>query len=98
MTRTRYATLLKFKNLKNRTWPVGRPDQIFRIGKKGWWRGMVIHDDIAYVFASDGYRRKKTTAKMAIINLKTGEHNTKNLPFLDNVRWETIYQPNLYEE
>ena len=98
LTRTRYATILKIKNLANRSYPVAKADQVFRIGKKGWWRGMVIHDDVAYVFASDGYRRKKTTAKMATVNLKTGEKRSRKLPSIDGVHWETIYQPNIYEE
>jgi hypothetical protein len=98
LTRTRAATILKFKNLANKQFPVAKVDQVFRVGKKGWWRGMIIHDDIAYVFASDGYRRRKTTAKMATVNLKTGEKRTQKIPSLDNVHWETIYQPSIYEE
>jgi len=98
LTRTRFSTILKINNLANRSFPVGKADEVFKIGKKGWWRGMVIHDDIAYVFASDGYRRKKTTAKMATVNLRTGEKTSRKLPSIDGVSWETIYQPNIYEE
>ena len=97
LTRTRFATILRFNNLTERK-PPDKPDQVYRIGKKGWWRGMVIHDDVAYVFASDGYRRKKTTARMAMINLKTGEKSNRKLPSIDGVHWETIYQPNIWEK
>jgi len=98
LTRTRFATILKFKDLATRKFPVAKADEVFKLGKRAWWRGMVIHNDTAYVFASDGYRRKKTTARMATINLKTGERKIQKLPSVDNVYWETIYQPNLWEE
>jgi hypothetical protein len=98
LTRTRYATILKISNLANRKIPINKPDKTYRIGKKGWWRGMVIHDDTAYVFASDGYRRRKTTARMGIVDLKTEKNRKFKLPSIDGVHWETIYQPNIYEE
>ena len=47
-------------------------DKIKIDSRKGWWRGMLIINDLIYAFASDGYRRKKTTIRMATINLKTG--------------------------
>lgn len=96
LTRTRYATLLKIKNLRNRKLPVDKIDKSYKIGKKGWWRGMVIHDDIAYIFASDGYRKKKTTVTMATVNLKNGQRTSKKLPVIDGVHWDTIYQPNIW--
>jgi hypothetical protein len=98
LTRTRHSTILKIENLRNRSYPVKRPDRTYRIGGKGWWRGMVIHDDKAYVFASDGYRKKKTTTRMAIVDLKTGEKTSKKLPVINGVHWDTIYQPNIYED
>jgi hypothetical protein len=98
LTRTRYATILKINNLANREAPIKKIDEVFRIGKKGWWRGMVIHDDIAYVFASDGYKKKKTTAKIGIVNLKNGRRSASKIPSIDGACWDTIYQPNLYEE
>jgi len=76
---------------------VKKCDRTYKIGKKGWWRGMVIHADVVYVFASDGYRKKKTTARMGIVSLKTGQTSSKKLPSIDGVYWDTIYQPNLYE-
>lgn len=97
LTRTRYASILKINNLANREIPVAKIDEIFRIGKKGWWRGMVIHNDIAYVFASDGYKKRKTTASMATVNLKTRKNTRVRLPSIDGVNWETIYQPNIWE-
>lgn len=96
LTRTRFSTILKIKNLADRKLPITKPDESFKIGKKGWWRGMVIHDDIAYVFASDGYRRKKTTARMVMVNLKNGKRENRKLPSIDGVHWETIYQPNIW--
>lgn len=97
LTWTRHATILKFENLWNKKFPQKVTKRI-RIGKWGWWRGMVIHDDIIYIFASDGYRKRKTTLRLAIINIKTGDKQIKKLPILDNVYWDTVYQPNILEE
>ncbi len=96
-TYTRHAMILKYKNLSNSTFPVMPSDRI-RIGSgRGWWRGMVIANDNIYIFASDGYKKKKTTIRMATINLKSGEKKSVQLPLIDGVYWDTIYQPNIWK-
>lgn len=97
-TRTRYATILIFKNLRNTSIPMEPVETIKIEAGKGWWRGMVIYNNMLYVFASDGYRKKKTTVRIAIVNLKTRKTSKFRLPSIDGVHWDTIYQPNLWEE
>lgn len=97
VTRTRHAQILKFKDILNQEKPT-TPSESFKIKKPGWWRGMVIYDDVAYVFASDGYRGRKTTARMARVDLKTSKVNMSKLPSVDNIYWDTIYEPNILEE
>lgn len=98
LTNTRHDTILVYKNLYNSKLPMNSPSKRIKIGAgKGWWRGMIIIDDIIYVFASDGYRKKRTTIRMAKINIKTGERNRVKLPVIDGIYWDTIYQPNLYK-
>jgi len=95
-TRTRYSTILVFKDLKNKKIPI-EPNKVIKIGAgKGWWRGMEIADDKIFVFSSDGYRKKKTTLRLAIIDLKTGKRSKVRLPVEDRVYWDTIYQPNIF--
>ena len=97
LTRTRFATILIFNDLKHTRIPT-KPSRSIKIGKRGWWRGMAIHNDIAYVFASDGYRKRRTTVRIAIVDLKTGNKQVKKLPAKDGVYWDTIYQPNVWED
>lgn len=97
-TRTRHATILIFKNLRNGAIPMEPVETIKIEAGKGWWRGMVIYNNMLYVFASDGYRKKKTTVRIAIVNLKTRKTSKFRLPSIDGVHWDTIYQPNLWEE
>jgi len=96
LTWTRHATILKFSNLRNKQFPQ-KPDKNIRIGKRGWWRGMVINNNVAYIFASDGYKKRKITAYLGIINLSNGKKKFKRLPVVDGVHWDTIYQPNIYK-
>jgi len=98
VTRTRHAVILVFKNLKGNKIPM-EPSKIIKIGSgKGWWRGMVIFDRKIFVFASDGYRKKKVTLRMAIVDLATGEKKKIRLPEKDGIYWDTVYQPNILEE
>ncbi len=97
LTRTRYSTILRFKNFMKRKYPVKGPDEVIKIGGKGWWRGMVIHKDIIYVFASDGYKRQKRTARIKIISLNGKQKSGHKLPVIDEIHWDTIYQPNVWE-
>jgi hypothetical protein len=97
-TRTRHATILIFKNLRNGAIPMEPVETIKIEAGKGWWRGMVIYNNMLYVFASDGYRKKKTTVRIAIVNLKTRKTSKFRLPSIEGVHWDTIYQPNIWEE
>lgn len=92
-TWTRHSQILEFDSLK-----YSMPSRRINIGSKGWWRGMVINDNIIYIFASDGYKRAKKTTRLAIINLKNQKKKIQKLPIVDGVYWDTIYQPNIYEE
>lgn len=93
-THTRHAKIIVFKkDIEELANPIKR----IPIGAgNGWWRGMVIHDDIAYVFASDGYKKKKATLRLAKVNLNTGKSSCVRLPVLDGVHWDTVYQPNIW--
>ena len=93
-TLTRQSKVLVFNDIEKRKLPIQKPDKMFSIKKRAWWRGSVIHDNILYVFAS--YRRKDT-ALMCTMNLKTGKTKFTRLPHQEGVRWDTVYQPNLYE-
>lgn len=95
-THTRHESIIKFSNLYNEK--PNRPSQRIKIGRRGWWRGMIINNDIAYVFASDGYKNKKTTARIARVSLNGKTRTNYKLPVVDGIYWDTIYQPNLYEE
>jgi len=96
LTHTRHDIILVYKDLYTSKIPM-EPTKKIRIGGgKGWWRGMVIVDDVIYIFASDGYRNKKTTIRMATINLKTNKKTKIKLPVVDGIHWDTIYQPNFY--
>ncbi|MCF8019799.1 MAG: hypothetical protein K9L62_10350 [Vallitaleaceae bacterium] len=96
LTHTRHNTILVYKNLYTSNLPYN-PTKRIRIGAgKGWWRGMLIMGDMIYVFASDGYRKRKTTIRMATINTKTNKRRKVKLPVVDGIHWDTIYQPNLY--
>lgn len=96
-TRTRHAQILRFDNILEQKWPM-KPTQVYHIKKPGWWRGMVIYGNTVYVFASDGYRKKKTTMRMAKVNLKTSKRNIVKLPEVDGVFWDTVYEPNIWED
>jgi len=93
-TLTRQSKILSAKMEKFPT----KPDIFLNLKRKGWWRGMVIHDDIIYLFASDGYRGKKTTATLAIIDMKTKNVKFQKLPVFSSIHWDTVYQPNLLLE
>lgn len=96
LTHTSQGAILEFKDLCNKKIPIS-PTNIIKIGAgKGWWRGMIIVEDVVYVFASDGYRKKKATIRMATVNLKTMARTKINLPVVDGIHWDTIYQPNFY--
>lgn len=92
-TWTRHAKILEFKNLNNE-----KPLRKIHIGPRGWWRGMVIHNDKVYVFASDGYRGRKTTVRLATVNMLRNERKIQKLPVVDGIYWDTVYQPNIYED
>ena len=95
-TQTRQSRVLMFKNIdKRKKLPLPKPDRIYPIRKKGWWRGSIIHGGKLYVFAS--YRHKRS-ALLCIMDLKNGQTRFKTLPVKDKVIWDTVYQPNLYEE
>ena len=49
VTRTRFGTILVYKDIKAKKIPVYKPDETLSLGSKGWWRGMVIHNDIIYI-------------------------------------------------
>jgi hypothetical protein len=98
LTRTRHSTILKFNKLMTRKLPAKNPDKVIKIGGRGWWRGMVIHNDTAYVFASDGYKKQKRTARIRIVKLNEKSKRGHRLPVVDGIHWDTIYQPNLWEE
>jgi hypothetical protein len=98
LTHTRHSTILVFKNLQKKNFPL-MPYKRIKLPGKGWWRGMVIVNDYIYVFASDGYRRRKTTIRMCKINInKPTDRKIQKLPVVDGIHWDTIYQPNLYKE
>lgn len=92
-TWTRHAQILEFESLNN-----SRAKRKIPIGPRAWWRGMVIKDDLAYVFASDGYKGKKKTTRLAIVNLNNSNKKIQKLPVVGGIHWDTIYQPNIYEE
>lgn len=91
-TWTRHAKILEFKNLKDAV-----PLRRINIGPRGWWRGMVMNENNAYVFASDGYKGRKTTVRLATVNLTRNQRKIQKLPVVDGVYWDTVYQPNIYE-
>lgn len=98
-TRTKHGSILVYNNILERNFPIPSPDKTYSIGGRGWWRGMIIHDDILYVFASDGYKKRRRKARMCILNLRTGKKEVKVLPVgEDNIFWDTIYQPLLFPE
>lgn len=96
-THTRQARVLVFKNIESKKIPIPKPDRQIPIRKKGWWRGCVIHEGNAYIFASK-YTSKKETAIMCILNLKSGNSRFKRIPVVDGIHWDTVYQPNLFEK
>lgn len=96
-TWTRGSKIVIFKDFGKADHPVA-PSKKIKIGGRGWWRGMVVNDSKIYVFASDGYRKKKTTVRMAIIDIITGTNKKMKLPIIDGVHWDTVYQPNIYED
>jgi hypothetical protein len=98
LSNTRKAQLLIFKNVNDRKLPIENPDYTISFGKKGWWRGMVLHEGLVYVFASF-YSNKKRTALMAVVNLKKKKTVKRvTMDVKDDIYWDTIYQPNLLED
>lgn len=96
-TQTRQARILVFNDIANRKIPIAKPDRQIPIKKKGWWRGCVLHDGKAYIFASK-YTNKKETAVMCTLDLKSGNSRFRRLPAVDGIHWDTVYQPNLFEK
>jgi len=97
LSATRNSQIYILKDLLNRQWPVNTIDKKIKIGKPGWWRGSVIHDDHMFIFTSY-VKGKNNSCKIAIIDLNTQqtvEH--KSLPKCDGITWNTLYQPNLLE-
>lgn len=90
-TWTRHSKILEFNKLKN-----ANPDRIIGIGPKGWWRGMVIKNDMAYIFASEGYKKRKITTRLAIVDLTNNKSKIQKLPVVDGIYWDTVYQPNIF--
>jgi hypothetical protein len=97
-TRTKYGTILVYKDIMQRNFPIPSPDKSYSLGGKGWWRGMLIVNDKLYIFASDGYRKGKHSARLCSLDLKTGAKDMKILPVFKDISWDTIYQPSLLPE
>lgn len=94
---TRENKIYIIRNLLDRKWPID-VDESIKIGKPGWWRGMIIHKDILYVFASYAYGEDQP-CKMAVIDIKNKKVlGVKRLPVHDGIKWDTVYQPLLLEE
>lgn len=96
-THTRHSRLLMFKKFENRKLPINKPDEVFSIKKKAWWRGCVFAEGKAFIFASK-YSRRKATAVMCTLDMKKGQTKFFTLPSHDGMFWDTVYQPNLFEE
>ena len=94
---TRKNKILILNNIFDRELPIKKPDRILDIGGKGWWRGTIVREGKIYVFASYAYNVDRG-ARMAIIDIKTGESERKSLPVVDGMTWDTIYQPCLWEK
>lgn len=95
-TLTRQEKVLVFKNIDSRkSFPIQKPDKVFSLKRKGWWRGSIIHQGQLYVFAS--YRRRDT-ALLCILDLDSGKTRFKKIPRRGKILWDTIYQPSLYEK
>jgi len=97
-TRTKHGTILVYNNITQRDFPIPSPDKTYSLGGKGWWRGMLIIDEKLYVFASDGYRKRKRRARICTLDLKTGHKEIKLVPVSGDIFWDTIYQPQLLPE
>lgn len=97
VTRTRQGQILKFKNILEQHSAL-KPSNVYKLKKSGWWRGMTLYDDTAFIFASDGYRGRKTTVRMARVDLKTSDVKMVKLPSKDNIFWDTVYEPNILED
>jgi len=91
---TREHQIYVIYELLEQKWPV-KIDKKINIGKPGWWRGMVIHNDKAFIFASYAYG-ENSSCKMAVIDLQDQKTiDIVTLPKHQGVQWDTIYQPNL---
>lgn len=97
-TRTKLGTILVYNDIVHRNFPIASPDKTYNLAGRGWWRGMLIVNEKLYVFASDGYRKRKRCARMCILDLKTGKMEIKIVPIGDGIFWDTIYQPQLFPE
>lgn len=97
---TKFSTILKFDKIRKRPIPYNLPSKRIKIGPNGWWRGMVIHDDKAYVFSSDGYKaRAKCRACLAIVDLNTNKRVIKKIPVGEGgINWDTVYQPLIWKK
>jgi len=94
---TREHQIYVLYELMERKWPV-KIDKKINIGKPGWWRGMVIVDDKAFIFASYAYG-ENSSCRMAVIDLQTQKTiEIKTLPKHNKYQWDTIYQPQLLED
>jgi len=91
---TREHQIYVIYEMLDQKWPV-KIDKKINIGKPGWWRGMVIHDDKAFIFASYAYG-ENSSCKMAVIDLYDQKTiDIVKLPKHKGIQWDTIYQPNL---
>jgi len=94
---TRENKIYIIKNIikRRKNWPL-KPDDVINIKEDGWWRGMIIKDDILVLFASYGYGKTRAS-KVAVVDLKTKLVAIKTLPQFEGRKWDTVYQPQLFE-
>jgi hypothetical protein len=97
-TRTRQNKIIVIYDINNRKLPISDIDEVFNIERGEWWRGMIIHDDILYLFSSDGYRGIKNTLTCLILDIKDKKIIQINkIPEFENILWDTAYQPQIME-
>jgi len=96
LTHTRPNKIIVLKNVLEKKWPV-KIDEVIDIQRPGWWRGMQIVDNKLYVFASYGYKNNEPTI-LCKIDLKTKKQEFKQLPIVDKIIWDTVYQPIVWLE
>jgi len=100
LTNTRYQRLLIYKDLKNKSLPQVPTKQVRFSRARVWWRGMVIVDNVAYMFGSDGYKNKPSRIRTTRVQLdkRSKPRKITKLPSIGGVNWDTVYQPNLWEK